>query len=262
MVGLQQNLLGTQRALLASQERLIDELRQAAAYIESRLPVRLRGPVASDWCFLSSSQLGGDFFDHQWLSESKLACYLLDVCGHGVGACLLSASIQDALRSRTLPDCDFERPAQVVAALNRAFQMQEHGERFFTIWYGVYDTSTRRIEYSCGGHHAALFFEPGAQAPKQLMCDGMAAGVADDSEYESASCAVPAGSRLYLFSDGAFEVEISGGGQLGIDGLIEVLLSVQPMADNRVDRARQAIESRRVTSAFQDDFSLLELQFE
>ena len=261
VVGLQQELLGTQRALLDSQQRLMDELREAAAYIESRLPVRLSGLVSSDWTFVSSSQLGGDFFDHQWLDDRRLAFYLLDVCGHGVGSCLLSASIQDALRSRTLRDCDFANPSDVIGALYGAFRMEEHADRFFTIWYGVYDKQTRQLDYCSGGHHPALLFEPEAAAPRQLAASGMAAGIAESSEYETKCCRVPGGSRLYLFSDGAFEVDLPQGGQLGLRGLSELLQGMQSVARGRVEKTRMAIQSRQSSRHFQDDFSLLELDF-
>lgn len=262
VLDLQQTLLGTQRALLESQRQLVEELQEAARYIESRLPVRLTGPVASDWCFVSSSQLGGDFFDHLWLSDTLLSCYLLDVCGHGVGACLLSASIQDALRSRTLGNCDFRSPAEVVASLNRAFCMEDHGDRFFTIWYGVFDTASRRLEYSSGGHHAAILFEPGAAAPRWLDSAGMAVGVASDCDYETGACDVPPGSRLYLFSDGVFEVSLPHGGQLGLDALADLLGSVQSAPKGRVEKTRLAVESSQESTRFLDDFSLLELEFD
>ena len=35
-----------------------------------------------------------------------------------------------------------KRPDEVLAALNDAFQSDQHGMKFFTIWYGVYQPST------------------------------------------------------------------------------------------------------------------------
>ena len=44
----------------------------------------------------------------------------------------------------------------MLAALNRAFQMDQQNGLYFTIWYGIYHKSQRRIDYSGGGHPPAL----------------------------------------------------------------------------------------------------------
>jgi len=48
------------------------------------------------------------------------AMYLLDVCGHGVGAALLSVSALNAIRSEALPQTNFHDPGSVLAALNKS----------------------------------------------------------------------------------------------------------------------------------------------
>jgi type II secretory pathway pseudopilin PulG len=69
---------------------LNSELEQAAKYVESLLPPRtLDGQVAADWLYQPSVGVGGDAFGYHWLDERHFAFYLLDVCGHGVGAALL-----------------------------------------------------------------------------------------------------------------------------------------------------------------------------
>ena len=89
-------------ALKASQERLADELAQAAKYVESLLPERLSGEIQTDWRFMPSVELGGDAFGYHWLDDDHFAIYLLDVCGHGVKAALLSISAMNVVRNQTL----------------------------------------------------------------------------------------------------------------------------------------------------------------
>ena len=52
----------------------------------------------------------------------------------------------------------FHEPAEVLAGLNRAFPMGEHDNKFFTIWYGVFDATSRILNYSSAGHPPALIF--------------------------------------------------------------------------------------------------------
>ncbi len=142
----------TYAALVQSQHHLREELAEAADYVTSLLPPPLTGDVSTDWKFIPSTQLGGDSFGYHWLDDDHLAMYLLDVCGHGVGAALLSISAVNVLRSYLLPDTDFHDPGQVLSATNDMFQMENHNNMYFTIWYGVYSRSRREIRHACGGH--------------------------------------------------------------------------------------------------------------
>jgi sigma-B regulation protein RsbU (phosphoserine phosphatase) len=92
----------TYEALLASQAALNSELMQAAAYVRALLPPRLAGDIRTDWEFIPSTSLGGDSFGYHWIDADHFAMYLLDVCGHGVGAALLSISVINTLRSESL----------------------------------------------------------------------------------------------------------------------------------------------------------------
>ena len=130
-------------ALKRSEERLADELAQASNYLISLLPERLSGPITADWEFIPSAELGGDTFGYAWLDDNHFSMYLLDVCGHGVKAALLSISAMNVLRNQTLPNTDFRSPASVLAGMNEAFQMDRHNNMYFTMWYGVFNRTTR-----------------------------------------------------------------------------------------------------------------------
>ena len=76
----------TYQALVKTQKNLAAELAEAAEYVKSLFPAPLTGDVSADWRFIPSTQLGGDAFGYHWLDADHFAMYLLDVCGHGVGA--------------------------------------------------------------------------------------------------------------------------------------------------------------------------------
>ena len=108
---------------------------------------------------MPSTTLGGDGLGYHWLDEDSFAIYLVDVCGHGVGAALHSVSVLNVLRSENLQNTDFRRPDQVLAGLNAVFPMENHKEMYFTIWYGVYNRVSRVLTYASGGHPPALLIE-------------------------------------------------------------------------------------------------------
>lgn len=234
------------------------EISEAAAYARAVLPGRLNGPVKTDWVFVTSSQLGGDSFGYHWIDDNHLALYLLDVCGHGVGAALLSVSVVNVLRTASLTGTDFCDPAAVLASLNAAFPMEQHNEMYFTAWYGVYDKTSRQLRFACGGHPPAALLKPdGAILP--LSAKGPVLGAFPGGAFETASVTVPCGSRLYLFSDGAYEIDRPDAPMMTHEEFLEIIKSHPP--ENRLHAVVSEIRRQQGRDSFNDDCSLMEFDF-
>ena len=257
------NLLQRNEAL----RQLTAELNEAAEYVKKILPEPIRqGPVLTDWRFIPSTSLGGDSFGYHALDEDHFAIYLIDVCGHGVGAALLSVSVMNVLRSQTLPNTDFREPDQVLSALNDTFQMEDHNNMYFTIWYGVYNMKTRSLVYANGGHPPALLLEgtPGEDgrvvrlANKNTIIGGL-----PGLSYRRDVCQVPAPARLYVFSDGVYEVAAPGGTMWELDEFVEFMSAPPPDGTgSNLDRLWSHVRRLRGSDNLEDDFSILEVDFE
>jgi sigma-B regulation protein RsbU (phosphoserine phosphatase) len=245
----------THAALVESQKHLATELSEAAQYVRSLLPQPLDNELKSDWRFVPSTELGGDAFGYHWLDENHFALYLLDVCGHGVGAALLSISVINVLRSQSLSQTDFREPSQVLRALNEAFPMENQNNMYFTIWYGVFDKRTRELNYASGGHPPAVLTREGT-ALQMLGTNGVVIGSLPGMEFPSARCVIPAGSKLFIFSDGAYELQKPDGGMLQLEEFAEFLGNA-PGLDHVVTFA-QTVQGKK---EFVDDFSLFHVIF-
>jgi sigma-B regulation protein RsbU (phosphoserine phosphatase) len=247
-----------------SQKILQSELAEAAAYVRSLLPAPLHNHMRTDWRFIPSTQLGGDAFGYHWLDERYFAMYLLDVCGHGVGAALHSISVANVLRSQNLPRADFHDPSSVLSALNFAFQMEEHNNMFFTIWYGVYDKETRQILYSTGGHPPAILItgeSPDKTKVYELKTPGIVIGALPEGEFQNATCQVQDYNRLYLFSDGVYEVRRVNGSLFELHEFIELLKKTPRREGLELDYLVQFIQNIQGKNTFPDDFSLIQIIF-
>lgn len=99
--------------------------------IQRREPAKTQVMVRTP-SIISSSQLGGDSFGYHWIDDDTFSLYLLDVCGHGVGAALLSISVMNVLRTSSLVDTNFRDPDNVLGNLNAAFPMEQHNDMYFT----------------------------------------------------------------------------------------------------------------------------------
>jgi len=252
-------------ALERSQRALAHELAQAAAYVRSLLPAPLAGGVQSDWRFIPSVQLGGDSFGYDWLDDDRLAMFLLDVSGHGVKSALLSMTAMNAVRTRTLPDVDFGDPAQVLAALNGAFQMDLYEGMYFTIWYGVFHRATRRMVFSNAGHPPALLVSRDGAAPRvaRLGDAGFAIGMIPGVPFDNVEAVLPPRCNLFLFSDGAYEITQPSGAMWTLDEFAETLLASDPaLGPADVGAVEATIRRVRGVEQFEDDVSILEVRFE
>jgi len=259
--------------LQTQKSRLEAELSQAADYVRSLLPADLNAEVTIRSCFQPSTQLGGDSFDYYWLDQDHLAIYLLDVSGHGVGAALLSVSVLNLLRTRGLRSSshevmaavDFHNPSAVLSALNEYFQMSEHNDLYFTIWYGVYDKSDRHLIYASGGHPPAILLPPGAcnvSDAKRLKTMGLPIGMISGVQYQNAVCEIEPHSKMYVFSDGAYEITQPDDTVWTLDDLIKVLILPNEDGKSKLEQTLDyAIAGAKYGHSFEDDLSLLELSF-
>ena len=250
----------TYTALLASEKRLAAELTDAARYVQSLLPAPLEGNVRAQWRFQPSAELGGDIFGYHWINPDRLAIFLLDVSGHGVGAALLSVSVFNVLQTQSLQGTDFGDPAAVLAQLNRVFPMERHNNLLFTIWYGVFDRNTRRLMYSSGGHPPALLTGDDPNFLQPLSTGGRLLGCDPAATFRAESCEVQLGSRLYVFSDGTYEIARPDGTTAHLEDLIQQLKLPVPPGLSKLDALVKWAEATGGQATFQDDLSILELE--
>jgi len=216
--------------------------------------------VRTDWKFVPSARLGGDAFGYFWLDDRSFATFLIDVSGHGVGAAMHSVTVLNVLRQRALPGVDWHDPGSVLATLNDRFQMDSHNGMLFTAWYGVYDAETRTIAYSAAGHHAAYLVAPGGGGPSPLGVKAMMIGAVPGLPYPVARTSIPAGSSLYVFSDGVFEITTTAGAGWSIADFLP-LLTARHDSLAESERLYRAVRDVAGQRALEDDVSIVVATF-
>lgn len=238
------------------------DLEVASNYVLALLPEPLAsGPVHVTWRFIPSTQLGGDAFGYRWLDPTTFVFYLIDVSGHGVGPAMHSVTVMNLLRQRALPGVDFENPAEVMSSLNSRFQMEDHDGLFFTMWYGVYRTGDRTLTYGSAGHHPAYLVPSERRVSQPLGTKSLVIGAMEDVVYHVQRTTVPAGSSIYLFSDGVFEVDTKDGQMWGLSDFLPLLVEPSLPDTSEPERLYRAVTEASVTDPLPDDFSLVILTF-
>ena len=241
--------------------QLESELAEAAGYVKSLLPPPVDdGRVRTNWRYVPSTVLGGDIFGYHWIDQHSFAMYLLDVCGHGVGAALLSVSAANSIRSQSLPNVDFRKPDQVLSALNERYQMDDHNQMYFTLWYGVWEPESKILSYANGGHPAPFFVPSSCSTIGEVVhCAGqnVIVGAMPDTGYTLRQVRLEGPGELYLFSDGVYEIEVPDGGIWGADNMLQFMLGTPPA--ERMDRLHEECRRLQGSDKLEDDFSILEV---
>ncbi len=252
----------TQREILQHDE-FDRDLKKARSYVEALLPVAIpEGPIRTDWLYEPCSKLGGDAFGYGAISDTQFLIYLLDVSGHGAGAAMHSVAIMNLLRQRALPGTDITNPAQVLAALNQMFPMDDHAGMYFTMWYGIYDRVSRQLSFATAGHHPGFLIPADRKQAIALRTRCGLIGADPGTRYKSDTVQVPPGASIYLFSDGVFEFVTNDGVEWGLSDFVPHLSQPPVPGMTESQRLFRDVRGLAQPGGLDDDFSLLVLTFD
>lgn len=248
--------------LQRAQERLEAELSDAANYVMSILPEPREFTPKTSWSLVPSTELGGDSFGYHDIDDDHFAVYLIDVCGHGVGAALLSVTVINVLRAGALPDTDFRAPSEVLFCLNNAFPMERQNNMFFTIWYGIYQRSSGKLTFASGGHPAAIHLREGSSQRTETRFlgteQGMVIGAIPDMDFESGEFHMQPGDRLLVLSDGTYEVEAPTGEVVSLQDLAKFSSGSNGDLPSDIYAWIRSVNSG---NPLPDDYSMIQLTF-
>ena len=87
-------------------------------------------------------------------------------------------------------------------------------------------------------------------------------GALPEAEYQDETRQIVPGSRLYLFSDGAYEIRDSDREMMGYEDLVQIIARVQASSSaGRLDEILAALRAYQGRDEFIDDYSMLEVSF-
>ncbi len=159
--------------------------------------------------------VGGDYVDVIHTSDGRTLLVVADVCGKGMGAALLAASLHSVVRvavrsAMPLPD--------MMRHLNEHLCQMLLSQSFVTMVCVLIDPATGQLECVNAGHPPAMVIRPDGEV-RLLQC---AANFPMGVDAEALVCqneSMQPGEMLVMFSDGLSDLTDSGGQRLGTDAL-------------------------------------------
>jgi len=191
-------------------KRLVEEI-EAAAQVQQRLfPSAVPDIPGLDYAGSCRPALGvsGDYFDFFKLPSGYLALLIADVCGKGMPAALVAASLHAAVRAHA-PAAD-QNTGALIAQVNRLLFETTSLDRFVTMVYAVYDPTGRTLTWTNAGHCSPI---PDAQP----------AGIMADVAPLQQSLHMSDGDLVFFYSDGILEACNSNDEEFGESRLLEAV---------------------------------------
>ena len=205
-------------------------------------------------------EVGGDYYDVFSVDEERLVFCMADVSGKGIAAAFLMSNFQANVRAifQYEPD-DLEG---TVMRLNNRVMENARGEKYITMFAGVYYRTTREFRYVNCGHNPPVLTAADGTA-NQLMLGSVGLGMFHDiPSIESGVEHVPRGSTLVCYTDGLVEQENVEGVPFGMQRMEDIISERRGMPVEAIQSALlKEVESFRGDEPRFDDTALLVARF-
>jgi serine phosphatase RsbU (regulator of sigma subunit) len=201
--------------------RLEQEVALAREIQVSLLPDDL--PDVEGWDIVAgnipSRGVSGDFFKVELRhDESEIILMLSDVSGKGIGASLLTASLE-ALSAG--PIHDGVAPEDIFRSVSHLLFERTPPEKYATSFLAAIDPENGYLSYCNAGHNPGLLLRSTGDI-EWLESTGMPLGILPEGEFEAGERALGVGDTLVLYTDGITEPENPEEEEYGQDRLGEV----------------------------------------
>lgn len=202
--------------------------------------------------------IGGDYYDFISIDESNIAFCICDVSGKGISAGMLMANVQAQLRSMLNKYNSLE---QLIDHLNfKLFEITK-GDRYVTMFLGLYDSNTRVLKYVNAGHNPIILHQSGEIVDLKLGCTILGAF---DNIYklEVGSVVLEKDAFILCYTDGLSELENELSEMYGNERLNTfVFHNYQLESQDFVNRLNEDLIKFKGERDYNDDVSVLVCKF-
>ena len=185
--------------------------------------------------------VGGDYYDFLDLGSHRLGLVVADIVGKGIGAALLMANLQAALRSQSATA--WEQPERFLGSVNQLLYDNTADGDYASLFFAEYDDDTRMLRYSNCGHPPALLLRDN-DSVERLGATCTVVGLFEKWQCVMEERELTPNDAILLYTDGVTEAPNAGGEEFGEERLLEAArrhrhLSPQELLVALADQARR-----------------------
>ena len=243
----------------SKKDKMDNELRIARGIQMSMVPKQFppfpeRKDVDLSATIVPAREVGGDLYDF-FIRNDKLYFCIGDVSGKGVPAALVMAVTRSLFRTVSAHE---KSPQRIVSSINESMAEMNDSNMFVTFFCGVLNLYSGHMHFCNAGHNAPILLSESVERLKVLP--NLPLGVMPEMQYVEEDCYLPAGSSIFLYTDGITEAENSSREQFGERRTIETLDPALGVKENQ-ERILAGIEDFVGTAERSDDLTMLIIQY-
>jgi phosphoserine phosphatase RsbU/P len=204
---------------------------------------------------LPSRGVSGDFYKvEERRGGWECVLWVADVCGKGVSASLLMASLEALSAAPITEGLD---PDEIFVRVSHLLYERTPEERFATAFLAVLEPRDGRVRYANAGHNPALVLRADGRA-EWLDATGIPLGILKGYGYTMRRLELAPGDLMILYTDGVTEAMSPSGEEFGADRFAEVCARHRARGLKALSRAlEEELESFASGTPFDDDRTLL-----
>lgn len=164
---------------------------------------------------------GGDFYDFLPLPEGRLGLLLADASGHGIGPALLASVCRAIVRALATTTGQLDA---ILTGANALLNQDLQPGHFITLFLGLLDEATGRLDYVSGGHGPLLYYRPAGDTTRILGSTAPALGILPTIDGTLATpLHMQPGDVLILITDGFHEWANPQREDFGVDRVFDII---------------------------------------
>ncbi len=243
------------------QEVMKKELELAAKMqsmlIPSNLPADERKELAA--FYMPHHDVGGDYYDYLYLNENEVAFCVGDISGKGMAAALLMANFQANLRSLINASGPLDNFVEI---LNDKVNQITHGEKFITLFLGIYNLETRELLYVNAGHNPSLLYNGGDNIEKLELGSTLLGMFEKLPSVNVGRVKLNPGAVIINYTDGLVDFENEEGEFFDIERVLDFFWKNKHLKMVEFNEQLMGyVEKFKGESVFTDDITILSCRF-
>ena len=211
----------------AAEKRIEQELEFAHTIQDSALPKNFSFPRRDFEVYATmdpAKEVGGDFYDFFFVDRDKLVLVIADVSGKGIPAALFMMRAKTAIRGLAE---NGQSPSAILYRANNTLCEGNDAEMFVTVWLGIIDLTTGKMECASAGHEYPVLMRANMSYEYVKDKHGLVLAAMEGMKFNEYELDFHPGDKLFIYTDGIPEALNTEVEQYGPDRLLAALNKVR-----------------------------------
>lgn len=237
---------------------------QEAFFPQNRLHI---GPLEISGYYEPASECGGDWWFYRE-GQDTVTVFIGDVTGHGVAAALMTSVVHAVCH--VAYEYGEPSPSQHLKLINEAIFHSARGKLMMTFFVGQLDLRTGLLKYSLASHEPPVLIKASElKADRKNLAflfenNNPRLGENAKQNFTESEVQLQPGDRLFLYTDGLYDVHSPEGKELGDRQMMRLLaaaLNDHESASNALDVILKHVQEWRAGTELKDDVTAVCMRY-